>query len=100
MTRRLLPKIVAVLSIVAALAFFVSLVYAADPTAVSVLVVYHSASGNTEKMAQGVVDGAKAVSGVNVVLKRAAEVGANDLLSSDALIVGSPVLRLPRPSEG
>jgi NAD(P)H dehydrogenase (quinone) len=76
---------------VVVLAFYVSPVFAADPTTVSVLVVYHSASGNTEKMAQGVVDGAKAVSGVNVGLKRAAEVMANDLVSCDALIVGSPV---------
>ena len=81
----------AFLPTIVVLVFWVSPVYAADPTAVSVLVVYHSASGNTEKMAQGVVDGAKAVSGVSVVLKRATEVAANDLLSSDALIVGSPV---------
>jgi NAD(P)H dehydrogenase (quinone) len=81
----------AFLPTIVVLVFWVSPVYAADPTAVSVLVVYHSASGNTEKMAQGVVDGARAVSGVSVVLKRATEVAANDLLSSDALIVGSPV---------
>jgi NAD(P)H dehydrogenase (quinone) len=84
-------KQLAFLPIVVALLFCIRPVYAADPTTVSVLVVYHSASGNTEKMAQGVVDGAKAVPGVSVVLKRAAEVAANDLVSSDALIVGSPV---------
>jgi NAD(P)H dehydrogenase (quinone) len=91
MTWRPLPKIVAALFIVAAFAFCGSPVYAADPTPVSVLVVYHSTTGNTEKMAQGVADGVKAVSGANVVLKRVAEVAANDLLSSDAVIVGSPV---------
>jgi NAD(P)H dehydrogenase (quinone) len=79
------------LSAVAVLLFYGSAVNAADSTAVSVLVVYHSASGNTEKMAQGVVDGAKAVSGVNVILKRVADVAVNDLASSDAVIVGSPV---------
>jgi NAD(P)H dehydrogenase (quinone) len=84
-------KCLAFLPIVVALVFCVKPVYATDPTAVSVLVVYHSASGNTEKMAQGVVDGAKTVSGANVVLKRAADVAANDLSSADALIVGSPV---------
>ena len=84
-------KNLAFLSTIVVLAFCVSPVYAVEPTAVSVLVVYHSASGNTEKMAQGVVDGAKAVSGVNVVFRRAAEVAANDLLSCDAVIVGSPV---------
>ena len=64
---------------------------AADPHPVTVLVVYHSASGNAEKMAQGVAEGAKAVSGTSVVLKRVGEVAADDLLSSDAVIVGSPV---------
>jgi NAD(P)H dehydrogenase (quinone) len=64
---------------------------AADPQPVTVLVTYHSASGNTEKMAQGVAEGAKAVSGTTVVLKRVADVSGNDLVSSDAVIVGSPV---------
>jgi len=64
---------------------------AADPQPVTVLVVYHSASGNTEKMAQGVAEGAKAVSDTRIVLKRVSETAADDLLSSDAVIVGSPV---------
>ena len=64
---------------------------AADPQPVTVLVTYHSATGNTEKMAQGVAEGAKAVSGTSVVLKRVADVSGNDLVSSDAVIVGSPV---------
>jgi len=91
MDSRALLKSLSFLPTVVALVFSGGPAHAADPTAIGVLVVYHSASGNTEKMAQGVVDGAKAVSGVNVVLKRAAEVAANDLLSADALIVGSPV---------
>lgn len=62
---------------------------AADP--VTVLIAYHSVTGNTEKMAQGVADGARAVPGTNVVLKRVGEVAADDLLSADAVIVGSPV---------
>jgi NAD(P)H dehydrogenase (quinone) len=64
---------------------------AADSAAVTVLVVYHSATGNTEKMAQGVAEGAKAVSDTSVVLKRVGEVARDDLLSADAVIVGSPV---------
>ena len=64
---------------------------AADAPLVTVLVVYHSATGNTEKMAQGVAEGAKAVSGTSVVLKTVGAVAANDLSSSDAVIVGSPV---------
>ena len=42
-------------------------------------------------MAQAVAEGAKAISGTTVVLKRIADVAADDLSSSDALIVGSPV---------
>ncbi|OLD29428.1 MAG: flavodoxin [Candidatus Rokuibacteriota bacterium] len=42
-------------------------------------------------MAQGVAEGAKAVSGTSVVLNRVGEVTGNDLSSSDAVIVGSPV---------
>jgi NAD(P)H dehydrogenase (quinone) len=61
------------------------------PAAVNVLIAYHSVTGNTEKMAQGVAEGAKAVSGTNVVLKPVGDVNGDDLLSSDAVIVGSPV---------
>lgn len=56
-----------------------------------VLVAYHSVTGNTEKMAHGVVEGASAFAGADVALKRVSEVGADDLLSNDAVIVGSPV---------
>jgi len=58
---------------------------------VSVLVAYHSSGGNTEKMAQGVAEGAKSVSDANVTIKRVGEISADDLLASDAVIVGSPV---------
>ena len=65
---------------------------AADPPeSVVVLVTYHSLSGNTEKMARAVAEGAQAVPGVRVALKRVGEVTGDDLFSSDALIVGSPV---------
>ena len=42
-------------------------------------------------MAKAVAEGAKAVSGTSVVLKRVGEAIGDDLLSSDAVIVGSPV---------
>src|SRR6266705_2235966 len=80
-----------VLSAALVLALYGGLGDAADPTPVSVLVTYHSATGNTEKMAQGVADGAKVVSGTSVVLNRVGEVTGNDLLSSDAIIIRSPV---------
>ncbi|MEQ1795537.1 MAG: NAD(P)H-dependent oxidoreductase [Nitrospira sp.] len=58
---------------------------------VKVLVAYHSLSGNTERMAEAVVDGAKSVAGTVVVMKRVGQVTADDLFSSDAVVVGSPV---------
>jgi len=91
MTRRECLKRAGVVCTVAVLALYTGPADAADPAPVIVLVTYHSATGNTEKMAQGVAEGAKAVSGTIVVLKRVGEVAANDLSSSDAVIVGSPV---------
>lgn len=61
------------------------------PLPVRVLVTYHSLTGNTERMAEAVVEGAKSVPGTIVVLKRVGQVTAEDLFSSDAVIVGSPV---------
>ena len=91
MNRRELLKKVGIVLAVAMPALSVSFSHAADPPPVTVLVAYHSVTGNTEKMAQAVAEGAKAVSGTSVVLKRIADVAADDLSSSDALIVGSPV---------
>ncbi len=59
--------------------------------AVKILVTYHSLSGNTERMAEAVVEGARSVPSTTVVLKRVSLVTAEDLFSSDAVIVGSPV---------
>jgi NAD(P)H dehydrogenase (quinone) len=57
----------------------------------SVLIVYHSKTGNTARMAQAVYEGAAAVEGVQVVLKPVDQVSIPDLLDADAIIVGSPV---------
>jgi NAD(P)H dehydrogenase (quinone) len=68
-------------------------VFADEPArpAVKVLVAYHSLSGNTERMAEAVVEGAKGLPDTTVVLKRVGQVTAEDLFSSDAIIIGSPV---------
>jgi NAD(P)H dehydrogenase (quinone) len=58
---------------------------------VKVLVAYHSLSGNTERMAEAVVDGVKSVPGTEALLKRVGKVTADDLFSADAVVVGSPV---------
>jgi NAD(P)H dehydrogenase (quinone) len=61
------------------------------PTLVKVLVTYHSLSGNTERMAEAVVEGVKSVPGTETILKRVGKVTADDLFSADAVVVGSPV---------
>jgi len=58
---------------------------------VKVLVAYHSLTGNTEKMAKGVVEGAESVPGTVVELNRVGDVTAEQLFGSDAIVVGSPV---------
>ena len=55
-----------------------------------ILVIYHSQSGNTQKMAEAVAAGACSINGVKVTLKKAQEAGVEDLLACDGLVVGSP----------
>lgn len=55
-----------------------------------ILIVYHSMSGNTEAMAKAIAEGAKAVRGTEVALKRALDAGVEDLLSCQAVALGSP----------
>jgi NAD(P)H dehydrogenase (quinone) len=57
---------------------------------VKLLVVYHSRSGNTEKMAFAVAEGAKSVEGVEVAVKKAEETSLEDLLNADGIIMGAP----------
>ena len=58
---------------------------------VNILVVYHSAQGHTQSLAEAVAKGARSVDQVNVVLKTVAEATTPELLAADAIIVGSPV---------
>ncbi len=58
---------------------------------VRILVAYASATGNTERMAKAVSEGAATAANVSVSLKRVADVSDDDLLKADAIIVGSPV---------
>ncbi|MBE9565340.1 MAG: NAD(P)H-dependent oxidoreductase [Proteobacteria bacterium] len=57
----------------------------------SVLIAFYSRSGNTEKMAEAVAMGARQVSGVEVEVRPVAEVGPDDLLKPEGIIMGSPV---------
>jgi multimeric flavodoxin WrbA len=55
-----------------------------------ILIIYHSQTGNTEKMAHAVADGAKIIENTEVVLKRAQNATLDDLLGSDGLAIGTP----------
>lgn len=57
----------------------------------NILIIYASDYGNTEKMANAVSEGSKSVDSVQVSLKKAEDVTPEDLISSDGVIVGSPV---------
>lgn len=55
----------------------------------SIVVVYWSATGNTEAMANAVAEGAKAA-GAKVVLKKVSEADAALVRSADAVALGCP----------
>ena len=55
-----------------------------------VLVIYDSDTGNTEKMAHHVAEGAKRVGGTEVEVKKVDKVNFQDLQQYDGIIIGSP----------
>jgi len=55
----------------------------------TVLIVYHSKTGNTEEMAKAVEEGVKS-EGVRAVRKKVNRATLKDLLSADGIILGSP----------
>jgi multimeric flavodoxin WrbA len=55
-----------------------------------ILVIYHSQTGRTAKMAKAVVDGAKSIENTEVILKRASEATLEDLLVCSGLAIGTP----------
>jgi flavorubredoxin len=58
------------------------------PKLLKLLILYYSQTGNTEKMARAIEEGAKSVAGVNVELKYFAR--PEDLTEADAIILGMP----------
>jgi multimeric flavodoxin WrbA len=56
----------------------------------TLLIVYHSQSGNTEKLAQAVEEGAVRVAGVNVQRLKAVLVTCDDLKQAQCLVICSP----------
>lgn len=57
----------------------------------SILIAYYSAGGHTGAMAEAVARGARSVENVTVKVLTVAEATSADVLSADAIIVGSPV---------
>lgn len=57
---------------------------------VKILIVYHSQTGNTEKMALAVAEGADSIENTEVMLRRAGDATLADLLTADGLAVGTP----------
>lgn len=63
--------------------------FAAGPA--KILVAYYSETGNTEKMAISVKDGAASVEGAVVTLRKAADVTDDEIRSADGIVLGTPV---------
>jgi len=55
-----------------------------------ILVIYDSRTGNTEKMALAVAEGARENRDVQVTLKKVDEVSNEDLLEAAGIVIGSP----------
>jgi len=56
----------------------------------SLLIVYHSQGGTTERLAQAALRGGESETGVQTRLLRAFDAGVDDLLACDGLVIGSP----------
>ena len=56
----------------------------------TLLIVFHTGGVKTAQMAEAVERGARSQEGVRVVMRRCAEAGAEDVLSADGLILGTP----------
>jgi multimeric flavodoxin WrbA len=55
-----------------------------------ILIIYHSQTGNTEKMAQAVAEGVRIIENTEAVLKKAPNATLDDLLEADGLAIGTP----------
>jgi multimeric flavodoxin WrbA len=55
-----------------------------------ILIVYHSQTGNTQRMALVVAEGARSIEKAEVLLKRARDATTEDLLAADGLAFGTP----------
>jgi NAD(P)H dehydrogenase (quinone) len=56
-----------------------------------VLVMYHSKTGHTKKLAEEIAKGVREVEGVSCIVKSTADVAKDDFVAADGVIAGSPV---------
>jgi multimeric flavodoxin WrbA len=56
----------------------------------TILIVYHSMTGGTLQMADAAAAGARSEPGITVVLRRAADAGAEELLAAQGYIFATP----------
>lgn len=56
----------------------------------TILIIYHSQTGNTRQMAKAVSQGVESVDNVTAILKPAHEATLEDLLSCSGLVIGTP----------
>src|SRR5260370_25401272 len=80
----------ATMSRLVALALLSAALAAAAPPA-RILVAYYSETGNTEKMAAAVREGAASVDGASVTLRKVVDVTDEEIRSADGIVLGSPV---------
>jgi len=59
-------------------------------TMTRILIIYHSQTGTTEKMAYAVTEGVRFIDNTEAVLKRALDATLDDLLGADGLAIGTP----------
>jgi len=57
----------------------------------TILITYHSESGNTKAMAQSVAKGVEQLTGLTYILKPIQDVTEEEILNASAIILGSPV---------
>jgi NAD(P)H dehydrogenase (quinone) len=56
-----------------------------------VLIMYHSKTGHTKKLAEEIAKGVAEIEGVDCVVKSTADVTKDDFVAADGVIAGSPV---------
>lgn len=68
-----------------------SLGFSEESAPTRILVAYYSETGNTEKLARAVREGAVLVDGVEVILRNVGDVTDEEIIAASGILVGTPV---------